>query len=123
MEIVQRRVHGKLGWFTDRDVDEYWAPSQFPDVIRAQLQMLRDFAWAPLAVAELSRLAPPTLVVFGTLDRTVRPSHAAPLVAAIPDGTLVWVEGGGHVLMEEVPPRVNAMLLEFLAPDLTDGAT
>jgi pimeloyl-ACP methyl ester carboxylesterase len=32
VELVQRRVYGKIGWFTDRDVDEYWAPTQFPAV-------------------------------------------------------------------------------------------
>ena len=117
VEIVQRRVHGKLkdGWFTDRDVDEYWAPSQFPDVVRAQLQMLRDFDWAPLAAGTLSSVAVPTIVVFGTLDRTVRPAHAAELVAALPDGRLEWVHGGGHVVMEEVPDLVNALLAGFLA--------
>ena len=114
VEIVQRRVHGKLGWFTERDVDEYWAPTQFPEVVRAQVQMLREFDWAPLQPAALAEVRAPTLVVFGTLDRTVRPSYAAPLVAALPHGRLEWVEGGGHVVMEEVPARVNELLVRFL---------
>ena len=117
VEVVQRRVHGKLkdGAFTDRDVDEYWAPSQFPDVVRAQLQMLREFDWQPLEPAVLEGLHTPTLVVFGTLDRTVRPVHAAQLVASLPVGRLEWIVGGGHVVMEEIPQTVNAMLLAFLA--------
>ena len=114
VEIVQRRVHGKLGWFTERDIDEYWAPSQFPDIVRAQLQMLREFDWAPHKEGALAALQVPTLVVFGTLDRTVRPAHAERLVAAMPHARLEWVEGGGHVVMEEVPERVNEMLIEFL---------
>ena len=116
VEAVQRRVHGKLkgGWFTDRDVDEYWAPSQFPDVVRAQLQMLREFSWEPLTRDELTAVSMPTLVVFGTLDRTVRPAHASELVALLPSGRLEWVEGGGHVVMEEVPEHVNGLLVEFL---------
>ena len=115
VEITQRRVHGKLGWFTDRDVDEYWAPTQFPAVVRAQVQMLREFSWAPLAPAEIAAVTVETLVVFGTSDRTVRPRRAAELVEALPRGRLEWVEGGGHVVMEEVPERINAMLIEFLA--------
>lgn len=114
VETVQRRVHGKLGWFTERDIDEYWAPTQFPDVVRAQLQMLREFDWAPHQAAELAALRVHTLVIFGTLDRTVRPAHAARLVAAMPRARLVWVEGGGHVVMEEVPERANGMLIDFL---------
>ena len=114
VEIVQRRVHGKIGWFTERDVDEYWAPTQFPAVVQATLQMLREFDWEVLTAASLAEIAVPTLVVFGTLDGTVRPTHAAELVAALPHGHLEWIEGGGHVVMEEVPDRVNAMLLAFL---------
>jgi pimeloyl-ACP methyl ester carboxylesterase len=116
VEVVQRRVHGKLkdGWFTERDVDEYWAPSQFPDVVRAQLQMLREFDWAPLEPSALTEVRVPTLLVFGTLDRTVRPSRAARLMAALPEGRLEWVVGGGHVVMEEVPDTVNSILLGFL---------
>ncbi|HTR77834.1 MAG TPA: alpha/beta hydrolase, partial [Gemmatimonadaceae bacterium] len=58
----------------------------------------------------------PTLVVFGTLDGTVRPSRVESLVAAMPHARLEWIEGGGHVVMEEVPERVNALLLEFFHP-------
>ena len=115
VEIVQRRVHGKLGWFTDRDVDEYWAPTQFPGVVRAQLQMLREFSWTPLTPDECAAMALETLVVFGTRDRTVKPTATAAIVARLPRGRLEWVEGGGHVLMEEIPAQVNAMLVEFLA--------
>lgn len=114
VETVQRRVHGKLGWFTDRDVDEYWAPTQFPAVVRASLQMLREFSWAPLTEEELRAIQVPALVVFGTADKTVKPARAQGAVASLPHGRLEWIEGGGHVVMEEVPERVNAMLVEFL---------
>ncbi|MDA1080137.1 MAG: alpha/beta hydrolase [Gemmatimonadetes bacterium] len=115
IEVVQRRVHGKLGWFTDRDVDEYWAPTQFPAIVRAQVQMLREFSWDPLTPAELAAIEVRTLVVFGTDDRTVRPLRTAELVSQLPRGRLEWVEGGGHVLMEEVPELVNTALVEFLS--------
>lgn len=114
VEMVQRRVYGKLGWFTERDIDEYWAPSQFPDVLRAQVQMLREFTWDPLDEATIARCTTCTMVVFGTSDRTVKPLHAARLVAAMPNARLELIEGGGHVVMEEVPDRVNALLTEFL---------
>ena len=35
-------------------------------------------------------------------------------VKALPHGKFEWIEGGGHVVMEEGPERVNALLLEFL---------
>lgn len=114
VEVVERRVHGKLGWFTERDVDEYWAPTQFPDVLRAQVQMLREFPWAALAPADVAAIAVDTLVVFGTRDRTVKPLDTAAIVRGLPRGRLEQIEGGGHVLMEEIPESVNAMLVEFL---------
>lgn len=113
VEIIQRRVYGKIGWFTERDVDEYWAPTQFPAVVQATLQMLREFDWEVLAPAALEQVAVPTLVVFGTLDGTVRPQGVERLVAALPNGRLEWIEGGGHVVMEEVPDRVNQLLMAF----------
>jgi len=114
VEFVQHRVYGKLGWFTARDVDEYWAPTQFPAVVRAQLQMLKEFDWAPWPPELLAGLTVPTEVVFGTRDRTVRPVHAERLVAALPQGRLTWIEDGGHVVMEEVPERTNALILGAL---------
>ena len=114
VDVIQRRVYGKLGWFTERDVDEYWAPTQFSPVVAAQVQMLREFDWAPLEEHALAMLDTPTLVVFGTRDRTVRPVHAARLVAAMPAARLRWIEDGGHTVMEEVPHDVNAMIISFL---------
>ena len=114
VEIVQRRVYGKIGWFTDRDVDEYWAPTQFPDVVRATLQMLREFAWEALTPSVIAEQTTPTLVAFGTLDTTVKPVHAEALTKSLPHGDFQWIEGGGHVVMEEVPETVNALLLGFL---------
>jgi pimeloyl-ACP methyl ester carboxylesterase len=115
VELVQRRVYGKIGWFTERDIDEYWAPTQFPAVVQAAMQMLREFDWAPLTPETLAQIPSPTMVVFGTLDGTVKPVNAEHLVKALPNGRLEWIEGGGHVVMEEVPDAVNALLLSFLA--------
>lgn len=112
--FVQNRVQGKLGWFTQRDIDEYWAPSQFPDVVRAQLRMAKEFDWKPWDEETLRRLRTPTLVVFGTRDRTVRPVHAERLVSALANGRLEWIRDGGHVVMEEVPDRVNALIIKTL---------
>lgn len=110
--FVQRRVYGKLGFFTELDVDEYWAPTQFPAVVRAQLQMLREFDWKPWDEATLRALETPTHVIFGTRDRTVRPVRAERLAALLPKGRFTWIHDGGHVVMEEIPERINSMLAE-----------
>ncbi|MGH7653196.1 MAG: alpha/beta fold hydrolase, partial [Gemmatimonadaceae bacterium] len=76
---------------------------------------LREFDWEVATPEALARITTPTLVVFGTLDRTVRPDGVERLVGALPHGRLQWIEGGGHVVMEEIPETVNRLLLDFLA--------
>jgi pimeloyl-ACP methyl ester carboxylesterase len=44
----------------------------------------------------------------------VRPVHAEGLVAELPQGRLEWIADGGHVVMEEAPDRINAMMLAAL---------
>lgn len=112
--FVQHRVYGKLGFFTERDVDEYWAPTQFPEVVRAQFQMLQEFHWGLWDESRLRQLPMPVHVVFGTRDRTVRPRHAEALARVLPRGRMTWIPDGGHVVMEEVPARVNAQMLDDL---------
>jgi pimeloyl-ACP methyl ester carboxylesterase len=36
-------------------------------------------------------------------------------VKALPQGRITWIADGGHVVMEEAPARINAMLLSDLA--------
>jgi pimeloyl-ACP methyl ester carboxylesterase len=96
-------------------VDEFWAPTQFPDFVPAMRQVLIEFDWSPLDAAALSALAVPVLVIFGTRDRTVRPVHAERLVAALPNGRLHWVRDAGHVVTEEAYEEVNPLLADFIA--------
>ncbi len=105
---------------TARDVDEYFAPTQFPEFVFAMRDLLHEFQWAPGERAELERLAVPTLVMFGTRDRLVYNRSVEAMVRAIPDVVLDVVDGAGHVLPEEVPERVNARLAEFVGRAVDD---
>ena len=78
------------------------------------MQMLREFDWRRLKPEALAEIVTPTMVVFGTLDGTVKPVNTEALVKALPHGRMEWIEGGGHVVMEEVPEYVNGLLLDFL---------
>ena len=99
---------------TARDVDEYYAPTQFPEFVWAMRDLLHDFQWAPGDRDALAGLRAPTLVMFGTRDRLVYSRSVEAMVRTIPDVELDLVEGAGHVLPEEVPARVNARLAAFL---------
>lgn len=97
------------------DVEEYRAPTQFAGYVPALRHLVHAFEWLPHAEEQLSRLACPVLVLFGTRDRVVIPRKARELVELVPNGRLELVAGAGHMVQEERADEVNAMLLDFLA--------
>jgi pimeloyl-ACP methyl ester carboxylesterase len=107
-------AYGKLGRHEPRDVDEYWAPAQFRAFPLAMRELLHAFDWGAADERSLARLRVPTLVIFGTHDRFVSPTNGERLARAIPGGRWEVIEGGGHVIPEEAPDRVNAAVLRFL---------
>jgi pimeloyl-ACP methyl ester carboxylesterase len=117
---AHRLVYGNPSLITDRDEDEYWAPSQFPAYARAMRRLLHEFPWARPPAAEmaarLQRLKEPALVVLGTKDRLVR--DARPYAAALRElgAPLVIreVNGGGHAVNEERPDEVVALTMAHL---------
>ena len=54
-----------------RDIDEYWAPSQWGKYCIAIHAILRDFDWRALGAATIARLPIPLVVVLGELDPLV----------------------------------------------------
>jgi pimeloyl-ACP methyl ester carboxylesterase len=98
---------------TDRDIDEYWAPSQFPDYYRAARALLEEFEWDPLDGHRLAPIDVPTLVILGTADRLIR--NAEPRATKIPGAAVVDLEGAGHLGIEECPTEFNALVERFIA--------
>jgi len=58
------------------------------------------------AVAAAARVACPTLLLLGGLDRMTPPAKAAPLAEAIKTARTVTLAGAGHMLMSERPDAV-----------------
>src|SRR5215208_4493599 len=113
-EVVMRLAYGPDHRFSERDVDEYWAPTRSRDFAIALRHLVHAFDWGRLRVEQLSALRAPTLVVFGSRDRVVSPSESGRYVSAMPDGRLVVVPRVGHVVPEELPELAVALLREFL---------
>jgi pyruvate dehydrogenase E2 component (dihydrolipoamide acetyltransferase) len=120
---AHRRVYGDPSLITDADIDQYWAPSQFPGYARAMRRLVHEFTWKrPPVQAMTERLralqgaASPPLVVLGTRDRLVR--KARPYVAALKAlGAPMEVyesDGGGHAVNEERPSEIVAVVLRHL---------
>jgi 2-hydroxymuconate-semialdehyde hydrolase len=124
VERAHRRVYGDPSLITDDDIDQYWAPSQFPGYAPAMRRLLHEFTWTRPAVStmvqRLRTLTPPTsppLVVLGTRDRLVREArpYAAALRKAGAPLEIYSSVGGGHALNEERPREVLELVTAFLA--------
>lgn len=63
---------------------------------------------------DLHRIACPTLVVVGELDRLTPVSEAKELCAAVAGARLVVIPGAGHVSNVEKPDAFNQVVLQFL---------
>jgi pimeloyl-ACP methyl ester carboxylesterase len=117
---AHRLVYGDPSRITARDIDECWAPSQFPGYARAMRRLLHEFPWrrapADQFAARLRRLSHPALVVLGKRDRLVR--DAEPYVAALRQAhaplVVYQLEHAGHAANEEEPAMVIERVLHFL---------
>lgn len=65
------------------------------------------------ALADLARLAPPTLLMVGDRD-VLTVEHAAAMRDAIPDAQLAVIPGASHALLFEKRDLANRLLLDFL---------
>jgi len=73
----------------------------------------------PALAAKLPRLAVPLDLLVGTRDRTVPPTQAAQVMERLSPtarGSLIRLDGLGHLAHEEEPARVAALLLDTLVP-------
>jgi pimeloyl-ACP methyl ester carboxylesterase len=113
---VLERAYGSLAKPTERDVDEYYAPTADPNFVRALFLLLREFDWRLLTPEELARLTMPVLILAGTEERIVSSDRARRVAARLPNARLVLVPGAGHVVNEEAPEPTNRALVEFLSP-------
>lgn len=93
---------------SERDVDEYWAPTADPDLARAVRLVAHASTWGPGSAARLARIVCPTHVILGDHDNLIGVDAVRPLAAAIPDATLEVLAGVGHVPIDERPDRVLA---------------
>jgi len=109
--ILRRLAYADATIVTDRDIDEYWAPTQLPGFVRAARAALSEFDWSAATDDDASLLAVPTLVVLGRRDRLVPNTDAA--VSRLNGSRVEWVPGG-HCAHEEHPDLVYDMLAEFV---------
>jgi pimeloyl-ACP methyl ester carboxylesterase len=109
--ILRHIAYGDPARATERDVDEYWAPTQLPGFTVAARASAEEFDWNPLGVAQLERLGVPSLVILGRKDRLIRDAGAA--ASRIPGATVHELDAG-HVAHEELPDEALQLVASFL---------
>jgi pimeloyl-ACP methyl ester carboxylesterase len=108
-----RGAYGDPRQVTDYVIEQYWAPSQFPNYYRATRGLLHRFDWRVLESAELDRIRASTLVILGGADRLIRGAERG--AREIPGAIIVNLQGAGHLGIEECPDIFKAELLRFLS--------
>lgn len=109
--ILRHIAYGDASRVRERDIDEYWAPTQLAGYVYAAHAALHEFDWHPVSPAEAASLAVPSAVVIGTKDRMIRNAHYR---ANELRGARVHAFNGGHCVHEEFPDAVYGLVWEFL---------
>jgi len=114
VKIALRRVYGKRGHFSHRDVEEYVAPSQFADYWPAIRQLLHSYDWKAAVHRQLSVVHVPAVGVWGSRDHMMPHDGMKIYKRLVPGIELRPVTDAGHIVTEETPIEVNEMLLGLL---------
>lgn len=112
VKMFLRAAFGTSGRPTPRDVEEYWAPTQFDEFAWACRACVHHVSWRPTAATKLRSLRLPVLVISGGRDRVV--VNTAKRAGLIPTARIVKVKEGGHLVLQECAPRTNDEILRFL---------
>ena len=105
--ILRHLAYGDASRVTDRDIDEYWAPTQLPGFSLAARASAEEFDWRPFERGRLAMIAAPSVVILGKKDRLIR--NAAGSAQAIPGATVRELDAG-HCAHEERPGEANDLI-------------
>ena len=112
LRVILLAAFGTKGRPTPRDIDEYWAPTQFDEFAWACRAAIHHMNWRPVAATKLRSLRLPVLVISGGRDRVV--VNTAKRAGLIPTARIVKVREGGHLVLQECAPKTNDEILRFL---------
>src|SRR4051812_130101 len=68
VKLALRRVYGRRATYTERDVDEFLAPTQFPEYSASLRHLLHNYDWKAADHRPLTRVDVPASGIWGSLD-------------------------------------------------------
>jgi pimeloyl-ACP methyl ester carboxylesterase len=116
------RRSARAGSFTAADLRRYRAAWARPGAITAMLNWYRAALRRPPPRAADPRVHVPTLMIWGAGDQALGREMAPQSIALCDDGRLHVIEDATHWVQHDAADRVNALLLDFLAPLLARSA-
>jgi len=114
VKLALRRVYGRRGHFTERDVDEFLAPTQFPEYAVTLRQLLHNYDWSAADHRRLEPVDVPAIGVWGSLDHLMPEDGMGVFLPLLPQIVLRAIPDAGHIIPEETPGEVNEALLQLL---------
>ncbi len=112
--VVLSQVYGTIYRPTGRDVDEYWAPTQFPGFIQAMWDILHTFEWGAGLDRGFAGIQAPTAILDGRKDNMVIRKWVRRYAQVLPHAFMTAVEGCGHVVPEEAPELVAEAIRKLI---------
>jgi len=112
LTLVLHSAFSTAGRPNARDVDEYWAPSQFPEYAWACRACVHMATWSAQPAERLRALRLPVLVLAGRQDHLVRGTVERGRI--IPTARVLSVRDAGHLVQQEAPDITNRELIQFL---------
>ena len=114
VKLALMRVYGKRGHVTERVVEEFLAPSQFPEFSLAMRQLLHHYDWNAAKNRRLAAVDLPAVGVWGSLDHLMPEDGMGIYTQVIPRIVLSAIPDAGHLITEETPQDVNESLIALL---------
>ena len=110
----------RSGAFTEQDIERYVEAFTQPGALTSAINYYRAAVQQnPLRAREdLRRIEAPVLVIWGERDRALGPELADPPREWVPNARVERLPDASHWVQNDRPERVNALLLDFLAPVL-----
>lgn len=112
IRMILHMAFSARGRPTTRDIEEYWAPTQFDEFAWACRACVHQATWKRISSSKLRALRLPVLVIVGGRDHLIRDVGAR--AKLIPTAQLIEIPEGGHLVMQEFATKTNAKLLLFL---------
>jgi pimeloyl-ACP methyl ester carboxylesterase len=115
ISLVFAFTFGRLYHPTARDIDEYWAPTQFPGFVHAQWDLLHRFEWRAGADGSFAAITAPAVIIDGSEDHFVVRRWVRRYAETLRHARYVLVDGAGHVVMQEAPEQVMDAIRPLLS--------